>query len=178
MSVIMENKRITCITMLNEKSIKSIEKKVKGVGFDLCKVQYKENNRKEIDKLPSHATVCVWKNGNKEEIKEFIKKIKMTNVKLKIIGTKIKKSYGDSFNIYFEFEENNEFRKIQDIVYEYRKIEKYNPKTFVPHITIHIDKDYSKILMLQDYIMKNFKPFDVEFDHLGVYEIYPPVKIL
>lgn len=174
----MENKRITCITMLSNKSIKSIEKRVNGIGFGLCKVQYKESNREEKDKLPFHATICVWKNGNKEEIKEIVKNIKITNIKLKIIGTKIKKSYGDSFNIYFEFEENDEFRKIQEIVYEYSKIEKYNPNTFIPHITIHIDKDYSKILRLQNYIMKNFKPFDIEFDHLGVYEIYPPEKIL
>ena len=86
-----------------------------------------------------------WKQrGNKR----IYKKIKITNVKLKIIGTKIKKSYGDSFNVYFEFEQNNEFRKIQEMVYEYSKIEKYNSNIFIPHITIHIDNDYSKILML------------------------------
>lgn len=38
--------------------------------------------------------------------------------------------------------------------------------------------DYSKILELQNYIMKNFQPFEVEFNSLGVYEIYPPIKIL
>lgn len=174
----MENKRITCITMLSDKSIKRIEDKVSGVKFNLCKVPYKENNREEKDKLPFHATICVWNNGNKEEIKEIIKNINITNIKLKITGTKIKQSYGDSFNIYFEFEKNNEFRKIQEIVYKYSNIEKYNPNSFIPHITIHIDKDYSKILELQNYIMKNFEAFEVEFNRLGVYEVYPPTKIL
>jgi len=174
----MDNRRITCITMLNDKSIKCLKEKISGIGFKLCKVPYKEINREEKDKLPFHATICVWNDGNKKEIRKFMNNINIPNIKLKIVGTKIKESYGDSYNLYFEFEKNNEFRKIQEIVYEYSKIEKYNPDIFIPHITIHIDMDYSKILELQNYIMKNFQPFEVEFNSLGVYEIYPPIKIL
>lgn len=63
----MDNRRITCITMLNDKSIKCLKEKISGIGFKLCKVPYKEINREEKDKLPFHATICVWNDGNKPE---------------------------------------------------------------------------------------------------------------
>lgn len=173
----MDNKRITCITMLDNKSIKCLEERVNVANIKLCKVPYKESNREEKDKLPFHATICVWNSGNKGEILDFIKNINITNIKLEIIGTKIKKSYNNSFNLYFEFRENKYFREIQQLIYNYSKIEKYNPDIFIPHITIHIDKDYSKVIELQNFIMKDFKPFTVEFNSLGIYEVYPPIKI-
>lgn len=146
----------------------------------MCKLKYDENNREEKDKLPFHSTICVWKNKNPIEIKDILKKLEFRKFELKIIGTKIKKSTQNSYNLYFEFEKNKEFTKIQRFIYENEniRIEKYNPETFIPHITIHIDKNYERILQLQENIMKNFNPFYIKTIKISLYEIYPPKKIL
>lgn len=174
----MSNKRLTCITMFDAESLSKFRDVFKNINIKLCKLKYKEENREEKDKLPFHATICVWKNGDETEVKNIVKNIVFDEIELTITGTKIKSSSDDSFNLYFEFEKNENFTKIQEIVYEKSKIEKYNPNTFVPHITIHIDKDYSKIIELQKEVMKEFKPFKVKFKKLGLYEIYPPQKII
>lgn len=71
-------------------------------------------------------------------------------------------------------------QRIQRFIYENQniRIEKYNPETFIPHITIHIDKNYERILQLQENIMKNFNPFYIKTIKISLYEIYLPRKIL
>ena len=39
-------------------------------------------------------------------------------------------------------------------------------------MTLHIDKDYNKILDLQKTLKENFKPFFLEFNTLALYD-YP-----
>ena len=58
-----------------------------------------------------------------------------------------------------------------------KQIEKYNPDTFIPHITIHCDRDYNKIVKIKETINKNFLPFEVKFSEIGLFEIYPTKRL-
>lgn len=51
--------------------------------------------------------------------------------------------------------------------------EKYNPDNFNFHITIHIDKDYTKINLMKEKLLDKYTPFILEVDTFGLYEIYP-----
>lgn len=57
------------------------------------------------------------------------------------------------------------------------RIEKYNPYQFVPHIKIHCDKDYEKLVKIKDTMMSNFINFEVRFKQIGLFEIYPTKQI-
>lgn len=175
-----EANKITCIAMFDNQSLDNLKKYFENINFKLCKLKYNEKDREEKDLLPFHSTICVWKNKNSIEIKRIIENIGFNKFKLKIAGTKIKKSIHNSYNLYFEFEKSEEFTNLQELIYSNKnlKVEKYNPKSFIPHITIHIDKDYQTILRLQTHIMNIFKPFDIVVSNLGIYEIYPPRKIM
>ena len=129
--------KLTCITVFDKKSLEHLNSYFDNIEFKLCKLKYDENNREEKDKLPFHSTICVWKNKNHIEIKDILKKLEFRKFELKIIGTKIKKSTQNSYNLYFEFEKNKEFTKIQRFIYENEniRIEQYNPETLIPHIT-------------------------------------------
>ncbi len=172
-----ERDRITCITLLDKESLNKINSVIKNVDYKLCKLKYKEENREEKDKLPFHMTLCVWKEGNHKKIKSFINSIELKEIEMKVVGLKIKESSQNSYNLYFELEKNQDYIMIQEKIYNEFKIEKYNPKTFIPHITIHIDKEKRNILKIYNEIMEIFQPFTIKFSKLGIYEIYPPKKI-
>lgn len=172
-----ERDRITCITLLDKKSLNKIKYVIKNVNYKLCKLKYKEENREEKDKLPFHIILCVWKDGNREKIKSFINSIKFKEIEMKVVGVKIKESSQNSYNLYLELEKNQDYTMIQERIYNEFKIEKYNPKIFIPHITLHIDKEERNILKIYNEIMEIFQPFTIKFSKLGIYEIYPPKKI-
>lgn len=174
------NNKITCITIFDENSLDKIKKCIGEVEFNLCKLKYDEEDRETKDLLPSHSTICVWKNRETGEIKKLINSINFCEFKMKIIGTEIKESTQNSYNLYFKIKGNEELIKIQELIYQNKqfRVEKYKPHIFIPHITIHIDKDLNKILKLQERIMQNFKPFEVNVCKLGLYSIYPPEKLI
>ena len=62
---------------------------------------------------------------------------------------------------------------LQEKIYKILPNEKYNSKNFNFHITIHIDKDYNKIITIKEKILGNFTPFELEVDTFSLYEIYP-----
>ena len=99
---------------------------------------------------------------------------------MQIIGTQIKESTQGSYNLYFEIQKSEELNKIQELIYqnENYRVKKYKPNVFIPHITIHIDKDLKKIIKLQEKIMKDFKPFEVKVCKIGLYKIYPPKELV
>lgn len=173
------NNKITCIIMFDEDSLDKINMYVSNNEFKFCKLKYDEENREQKDLLPFHSTICVWKIKSSLELKNLIKLFDFCEFKMQIIGTQIKESSQGSYNLYFELGGSEKLNKIQKFIYENEnyRVEKYNPNFFIPHITIHIDKDFNKILKLQEKIMKNFKPFDVKVCKIGLYEIYPPKEI-
>lgn len=170
-------KRITCIALFDVESLEHLKSKVSKIDEKLCKVPYIEDNREELDTLPYHFTFTVWNIGEKDKAIEIISKIRIEEIKLNVIGVSIKESFNDSWNLFFEIEPNDELYNLQKEIYNLAKIEKYNPDNFIPHITIHCDKDYNKIKKIKEIINNNFKPVVVKFSKIGLFEIYPAKRI-
>ena len=171
------NKRITSIALFDHKSLNKFEKITSRINEHLCKVPYRENDREKLDTLPYHFTFTVWNIEDKDKAMKIIKNLKIDEIKIKIIGVNVKESFNNSWNLYFEIERNNELYEIQKDIYNLAKIEKYNPDTFIPHITIHCDRDYNEIVKIKETINKNFLPFDVKFSEIGLFEIYPAKRL-
>ena len=113
----------------------------------------------------------------KDEAIEIIKSIKFKEIILNIIGVYIKESFNNSWNLYFDIEQNNELYKLQKKIYDSAKIEKYNPDIFIPHITIHCDKSYDRLEKFKKILDVDFKSFKVKFSEIGLFEIYPAIRI-
>lgn len=79
----------------------------------------------------------------------------------------------NSYVLYFNIEENEKLKLLQEQIYRVLPSERYNPENFDFHITIHIDKDYNKIISMKEQITQDFKPFELEIDTFRLYEIYP-----
>lgn len=170
-------KRITSIALFDNESLENLKAKVNMIDEKLCKVPYREKNRENLDTLPYHFTFSVWNIEEKGRAIEIIRNIKFKEIKLNVIGVNVKESFNDSWNLYFEIEQNGELYKLQKDIYTCAKIEKYNPDIFIPHITIHCDKDYNKIKKLQEILNKNFTTITVKFSEIGLFEIYPAKRI-
>lgn len=171
-------KRITSIALFDNESLEKLELNVNMIDEKFCKVPYREENRENLDTLPYHFTFSVWDIQEKNKAVEIIKNIKFNQITLNIIGISIKESFNDSWNLYFDIERNDELYNLQKEIYNCAKIEKYNPDIFIPHITIHCDKDYNRVKKLKEVIDKNFKPLKVKFNKIGLFEIYPAKRII
>ncbi|MCI8352611.1 MAG: hypothetical protein HFJ58_03235 [Clostridia bacterium] len=177
-------RRYTCITLFDEKSLEEIYNILsKLTAYKLCKVPYLKypytlKDREEADTLPYHFTLSYWDENNKEEAIKIFNTIHMKRIEVLVEDVKIKQGNEDSFNMYFSFVPNNNLKEIQSQIYNKTKNEKFNPNTYLPHISIHSDKDYNKLIEMRNVIMENFKPFRISFDKLGLFEIYPAKRIL
>lgn len=169
--------RVTSIALFDKESLRRLDECVKGLNENFCKVPFREENREDIDTLPYHFTFTVWNINDKNKAIEVLKKIKFNKIKLKVIGVNIKESFHESYNLYFEIERNESLYLLQKSIYDLAKIEKYNPGNFIPHITIHCDKDYNKLVKIKDTIMNNFADFEISFEQVGLFEIYPAKRI-
>jgi len=171
------SKRITSIALFDKDSLNRLNESIKSINENFCKVPFREENRESLDTLPYHFTFTVWDSSEKDIAIEIIKKIKFNEIELKIIGVNVKESFNDSYNLYFEIERNDSLYLLQKQIYDLAKIEKYNPDNFIPHITIHCDKDYKKLIKIKDSIMSDFVDFKVRFKQIGLFEIYPAKRI-
>lgn len=75
--------------------------------------------------------------------------------------------------LYFSVVPTKELLDLEKQIYAKFPIEAYNPDTFNFHITIHIDKDEEKIMHMKRELEQSFKPFILETNQFGLYEIYP-----
>ncbi len=171
------SKRITCISLFDKESINKIEKLVEEFNGELCKVPCFEENRGEKDTLPYHITLQIWNEEQKEEALQTLKQIKLKPITLNVNNINIKKSYKDSYNLYLEIELNTELRNIYKQFYKITKNSKYNPEIFKPHITLHCDRDYNKIVEIKEKIEQSFTKFEIYFEEIGLFEIYPAKRI-
>lgn len=67
---------------------------------------------------------------------------------------------------------NNGIKKLQKTFYKEIPEEKYNPDKFNFHMTLHIDKNKEVIDELYNILNDNFKPFNIEFNKLTLFN-YP-----
>lgn len=142
------------------------------------KKPYTVDNREEADTLPYHFTLSYWDESKKEEAISVFNSINMKEIEILVEDVKIKEGNDKSYNMYFSFKPNEALKKMQADIYMKTKNEKFNPNIYLPHISIHSDKDYNKLTKMKDIIMKDFKPFTVSFNKLGLFEIYPAKRIL
>ena len=169
------NERITFISVFNDISLEKIEHYTKEINDKLCKVPFGKNvnNREEADTLPYHFTLSAWDISCKEKVIDELSKIEYPKLKILINDIEIMNGKENSYVLYFSIEDNEELKLLQQKIYEILPSEKYNPINFNFHITIHIDKDYNKIISMKEKILQNFIPFEIEVDTFGLYEIYP-----
>ena len=167
--------RITFISVFDDRNIEKIKSCIKQNKERLCKVPFGKNvdNRIEADTLPYHFTLSAWNIENEENIKRALSEIEFPKLKIYINNVEIMNGKENSYVLYFNIEENEKLKSLQQQIYQVLPNERYNPKNFKFHITIHIDKDYKKIISIKEKILKNFKPFELEVSAFRLYEIYP-----
>lgn len=167
-------KRITLISYIEDIEKKKVNKLLNNIDFKTCKVPYgiDDDNRYEIDNLPFHFTIFATNKENEEQILKIAQGIDIDKIQVKINEVKIMNARNDSYCLYLSIEESIEIRELQRKFYNEFPKEKYNPDNFTFHMTLHIDKDYNKVLKLQKLIEKNFKPFSITFNKLALYD-YP-----
>ena len=171
------SKRITCISLFDRQSINKIESLVLKVNRELCKVPYLEEDRQNKDTLPYHITLQSWNGSQEEEALKILKQIEIGPIKLTVNSINIKNSHNNSYNLYLGIDQNEELLNIYEQFYKITKNFKYNPRTFVPHITLHCDTNYDNIISIKNTIEQNFKQFEVTFREMGLFEIYPAKRI-
>lgn len=167
-------KRITLVTLFNSKEINKVKNIMNKLDQKTCKVPYgiDDKNRYEIDTLPFHFTVFATDKENEKTMIELMQGINMQKIKLEIEKAEIMKLRNNSFCLYLAIKENTYMKDLQRIFYNKLPGDKYNPDNFVFHLTLHIDKDYEKVLSMQKIINDDFKSFSLEFDKLGLFD-YP-----
>lgn len=168
------SQRITLISMIDETEMRKVENLIKKAELKLCKMPYGiyDEKRYEMDNLPYHFTIFATNKENQDEMLELSKSINMEKIQVEIDDVKIMNGKHNSFVLYFSITENPEIKKLQRIFYKKFPKEKYNPDTFIFHMTIHIDKDYDRTLEIKKTIKHEFKPFTLEFNQVALFD-YP-----
>lgn len=168
------SKRITLITFIDQIETNKIEKLMKNINENTCKVPYGINDekREEIDNLPYHFTIFATNKENQKKLLEILQSINIDKIQRKINDIKIMNGRDNSYCLYLSIEENNNIKELQRIFYKEFRKEEYNPDKFNFHMTLHIDKDYYKISNLQKVLKENFEPFYLKFNTLALYD-YP-----
>lgn len=168
------SKRITLISYINENEMDKVNNLLMGIKEKLCKVPYgiDDENREKIDNLPYHFTIFATNKENQNRMLEIARNIENSKIQVKVNDVKIMNGNYDSYCLYLLIEENDKIKELQRVFFNEFPKEKYNPDDFTFHMTIHIDKDYEKILKIQEKMKRNFKPFFLEFDTLELYD-YP-----
>ncbi|MFR2534574.1 MAG: 2'-5' RNA ligase family protein [Clostridia bacterium] len=169
------NKRITLITLFDEKTLKTINSLVNKLDKKICKVPYgiDDENREKMDTLPFHFTISAWDKEYEEKAVKLLNVVNFSKRKMEVNQIKIMQGKNNSFVLFLAVKEQEGLRDIQTIIYNKLPNEKYNPIKFTFHITLHIDKDYQTVIRMKKELEKEFKSFEMEINQLGLFEIYP-----
>lgn len=167
--------RLTLISHFDKKSNATINTRLHILGKTTCKVPFNKglNNRKEIDTLPFHLTMCAWDIIQEKAVISKLAQLNFPQPKLRVTGLNIMDGKENSHCLYFQLAKNRELERIQREIYNLCPSEKYNPDHFNFHITIHIDQDYQKIIQMKTILEKDFKSIDLTITNFALYEIYP-----
>lgn len=169
------NERITLISLFDNENLNKIDNIVNKLEYSLCKVPFgkKVDNRFIADTLPHHFTLSAWDIENEDFIINKLSKIQFNKFNVLIDGIKIMNGKENSFVLYFNVVVNENLKSLQEKIYNILPSLKYNTNSFQFHITITIDKDYDKIVAIKNDLEKNFIPFELEVDTIGLFEIWP-----
>lgn len=168
-------KRITLISLLDKVSLNKINSLISGLNHKLCKVPYHDYvpDRIENDTLPFHITISAWGKEYEKRAIGLLEAIKFKKIKLLLDGVKIKKGINNSYVLYLSIKEDENLKLLHKQIYDILPSEKYKSGNFEFHITLHVDKDYEKIMKIKNQIELKFKSFEITFGKLGLFEIYP-----
>lgn len=173
------NDRITFVCTFDEESLFKLKTYIDKLDIKLCKVPFSKKglNREEVDTLPYHTTLSAWDISKKDTILNELSQLKFNRVKLEVNDVQIMSGKEESYVLYFELKDNQELKYLQEQIYRRLPNERYNPENYKFHITIHIDKDYSRIEKMKDTLMDNFEPFYITVKAYKLYTIYPAIII-
>ena len=148
---------------------------VSSINGDLCKVPFGKGviDRYKADTLPYHFTIFSWDLSKEKKTINFLKTIHFSPFKVLIDKIDIAKGKEASYVLYLNVAKNKELYELQNNIFRKFPSKYYNPNTFNFHITIHIDKDYSKIISMKEKLVEDFVPFELQITTLGLFEIYP-----
>jgi len=171
MGLVIIMSRITLITFSEQKELNNL---LKNINIEMCKVPYgiDDKNRFKIDNLPFHFTIFATDKKNERELLQMLQNVSISSFILKINRLEIMPGRNNSFILYFGIEESKELKELQRYFYEYFGEEKYNPETFLFHMTLHIDYNYELIQELYKTISVSFQPFIIEVNDLALFD-YP-----
>lgn len=172
------SKRITVVSMFEKETIEYIQNLMNNINEPMCKVPYgiDDDNREKIDTLPFHLTIYSCDKEYEEDIIELMNNLKYKKIKVLVNEVKLIEIKDNANLLYLAIEENEDIKGLQRIFYDKLPSKKYNPDKFVFHITLNISKNYNQSKQMQDIINKNFKPFEIEFCKLGLFD-YPGDKL-
>jgi len=173
------DKRITCVALFEDESV--INRLVSTIDNNLCKVPMFVEDRKNVDTLPYHVTLCVWNINDKDKIIEIAGTLEINEIELEIDDIKIKKGnfQGDeSLNLYLSIKENEKLKKLQQTIYEKLPNTPYNPSNYIMHISLHSNNDLNNAEEIRNKLMESFQTFKIKINKLALYEIYPAKRIL
>lgn len=169
------NERITLVSLFEEYSLEKINKLVNKINENLCKVPFGKNvdDRIKVDTLPYHFTLFAWDIIEEEKVIEKLNNIIFPKIKVKVDSIKIMNGKENSYVLYFNIVDSDELKSLQKSIYENFTSKHYNPENFNFHITIHIDKDYEKIIKMEEALEENFEEFELAINSFALFEIYP-----
>lgn len=169
------NERITFVSTFDDVSSDKILGYLNRLDDKLCKVPFGKNvlNREEADTLPYHFTLMYWEVELEREVLEALSKIQLSKVKVVVDDIKIIKGSDDSYELFFNIEENEKLKLVQQQLYDLLPSDIYKIGRRSFHISIHADKDYDKVLKMKEILMENFSPFELNVSFYRLYRIYP-----
>ena len=126
------NERITFICEFDKINLQKIKHYSKQINEKLCKVPFGKNvdNRVEVDTLPFHFTLSAWNIVDEEKVKTELSKIEFSMLKICVDNVEIMNGKENSYVLYFNIQENNELKMLQEKIYKVLPSEKYNPENF------------------------------------------------
>jgi len=169
------NERITFISLIDNNNLKKIIKYINLIKEETCKIPYGKNVSDRIanDTLPYHFTIFSCSIKKENAMLEHLKKIKIPKIKVLVDKLEIWNGAENSYVLAFHINKSDELKKFQYSIIEAFPSKKYNPETFEFHITIDVNKDYERTFKIKERIEEKFKPFIIDIDTFGLYEIYP-----
>lgn len=173
------NNRVTFVCTFDEESLLKLKKYINKLGFNLCKVPFNKNipDRQKADTLPYHTTLSAWDISKKDVIMNELSQIELRQTNLLVNEVQIMRGKEGSHVLYFGIDDNQELKHLQEEIYKRLPNEKYNPKNYKFHITIHIDKDCTMVEKMKELLMNNFEPFYITVKAYKLYTIYPAIII-
>lgn len=167
-------KRITLVTMPDDETVNKIQTLIQDIPEKMCKVPLgmDDTSKCQMDNLPYHFTIFATDKENESYMLQLMHQLECTTIKIEVEDVCVKRTKENGFMLYLSIKKNAQMYELQNRFYSKIPTKNYNPQHFVFHMTLHIDKEESKVLKMQEIIKAKWKPFTIECKTLGLFN-YP-----